>query len=50
MTTMLEEKVSGGAVAVCASNGIAPILVDSFIIKKGFDKQERFKKNKKAGI
>lgn len=50
MTNMMEEKESGGAVAVCASHDIAPVLIDAFMIKKNFQKQESFKRDKQAWI
>jgi hypothetical protein len=50
MTIMLEEKAKDGAVAVCASHDIAPVLMVGFATKKNFHKQEGFKREKKAWI
>ena len=47
---MLEEKAGEGALEVCASHDIAPVLLIGFGIKKGSLKNEKFKKDKKKWI
>jgi hypothetical protein len=47
---MLEEKAGEGALEVCASHDIAPVLLIGFGIKKGDLKNEKFKSDKKKWI
>lgn len=50
ISTMLEGKARDGALEVCASHDIAPVLLVAFGIKNGFHKNEQFKKGKKKWI
>jgi hypothetical protein len=47
---MLEEKAAEGALEICASHDIAPVLFIGFGIKKGDLKNEKFKSDKKKWI
>ena len=50
ISIMLEGKAGDGALEVCASHDIAPVLLVAFGIKNGFHKNEQFKKEKKKWI
>lgn len=47
---MLEEKTSGGALEICTSHDLAPVLALAFKIKKGFHSNKNFNKDKKGWI
>lgn len=47
---MLEGKADDGALEVCASHDLAPILLIAFEIKKGFHKNATFKSEKKKWL
>jgi hypothetical protein len=48
MSIMLEAKAGGGALEVCASHDIAPVLLIGFEIKKGFHKDKNFNKGQEV--
>ena len=45
-----DQKVSEGSFEVCTSHDIAPVLMIAFTTKKGFNKQDAFKKEKKKWV
>ena len=50
ISIMLEGKANDGALEVCASHDIAPVLYVAFGIKSGFHKKDQFIKEKKKWI